>query len=206
MLLRAVSSLAASVAACCCAAITPLKLALSRVRTSLSCKERAARSPRRSPWDTNRPRRAWLRSKGANAAYELHVDAAINRVTARHHAEGVGDRHRHADKLSETVVRHAERKQSPQREAEQAERGRQPRKSAPDGGQFRRWRSATLRAWRRDEVESNRRDHELSRSGVRQHEARRRRDRGGDFAAGDRNGRKQHTGTTSSSRPSTKPM
>jgi hypothetical protein len=44
---------------------------------------------------------------------ELQVDAAEDRVAPRHQAEGVGDRHRHADKLSETVVRYGERQQSP---------------------------------------------------------------------------------------------
>ena len=59
----------------------------------------------------------------SKSGHKLHIDAAINGVTAGHQAEGVGDGHRHADKLSETVVRYEERKQSPQREAEQAEEG-----------------------------------------------------------------------------------
>ena len=127
------------------------------------------------------------RSKGS---YELHVDAAIDGVTARHQAEGVGDRHRHADKLGETVGRYGERKQSPQREAEQTEEG--AKRENPflmarnfDGGARHAPCVATYK------VEPKCRDRDLSSSRVQQHGLPGR-ERGGDFAAGDRNGRKQH--------------
>jgi hypothetical protein len=55
-------------------------------------------------------RRHAQRNKGCD---ELHFDATEDGVAARHQAEGVGDRHRHADKLSEAVVRYRERQQGP---------------------------------------------------------------------------------------------
>ena len=93
-------------------------------------------------------------------------------------------------KLSETVVRYEERKQSPQREAEQTEEGAKRENPFLMARNFDRGaRHAPGVATYK--VEPKRRDHDLSSSRVQQHGPRRRK-RGGDFAAGDRNGRKQH--------------
>ena len=127
------------------------------------------------------------RSKGS---YELHVDAAINGVTARHQTEGVGDRHRYAEKLSETVVRYGERKQGPQREAEQTEEGAKRENPLLMARNFDRGarHAPSVAAYK---VEPKRRDYDLSGSRVEKHRLPGR-ERGSDFAAGDRNGRKQH--------------
>ena len=121
---------------------------------------------------------------------ELHVDAAEDGVAARHQAEGVGDRHRYADKLGEAVVGYGERQQSPQRKAEQTEE-RAEREDAFllardfDGGARHAPRMAP------DKVEPKRRDQELRGGGVEEHGLPGC-DRAGDFAEGDRDRGKQN--------------
>ncbi|HZZ25305.1 MAG TPA: hypothetical protein VFE60_23315 [Roseiarcus sp.] len=44
---------------------------------------------------------------------KLEIDSAVDRVAARHQAERVSGRHRHAEEMRKIIVGHAERKQGP---------------------------------------------------------------------------------------------
>ena len=121
---------------------------------------------------------------------QLHVDAAVNRIAARHHVEGVGDGHRHADELGEAVFRHAERKQGPERKGgETGERAARVIAFLPACDFDRRAGQNSCMAL--GEINSGGRDHELRRSRPHQ-DGLSGGDGGGNFAGRHRAGRHEH--------------